>query len=111
MIELRSTNYYMIVNKSTKQALYVNHESKHLDKEQVVSENANQQVLGQVWMLVEVAPERYPNMYEIVHTVSTLVLTGEKDHMSIKFGKWKGNQLYFLQRHNPKIYPNQFWIK
>lgn len=45
-------------------------------------------------------------MYEIVHTISTLVLTAEKDHMSIKTGKWKSNQLYFLQRHNPKIYPN-----
>jgi len=57
-------------------------------------------------MLVEVAPERFPNKYEVVHTVSTLVLTAESNSMSIKPGKWKNNQLYFLQRHNPKIAPN-----
>lgn len=57
-------------------------------------------------MLVEVDPEHRPNMYEIVHTISTLALTGEKDSMSLKAGKWKTNQLYFLQRHNPKNQPN-----
>ena len=31
--------------------------------------------------------------------------------MRLKFGKWKHNQLFFLQRHNPKSYPNEFLIK
>lgn len=57
-------------------------------------------------MLVEVAPDRFPNKYEIVHTISTLALTGEKDHAAVKTGKWKSNQLYFLQRFNPKTNPN-----
>lgn len=111
LVEIRPTNYYMITHKATKQALYLNHESKNFEKEKVSLRDANEEVLGEVWMLVEVNPDRYPNMYEIVHTISTLVLTAEKDYLDIRFGKWKSSQLYFLQRWNARSYPNDFWIK
>ena len=63
-------------------------------------------------MIVEVAPDRFPNMYEIVPTVSTLVLTAEKNkEIHVTFGKWKSSQLFFLQRHNPKFNPNEFYLK
>ena len=62
-------------------------------------------------MLVEVSPDRYPNMYEIVHTVSTLVMTAQKDYIGIRFGKWKGSQLFFPQRCDIRKGPNQFWFK
>ena len=38
----------------------------------------DQNDLSQIWMLVEVSAEKYPGKYEIVHTISTLVLTNEK---------------------------------
>lgn len=57
-------------------------------------------------MIVEIAPERYPNQYEIVHTLSTLVLTAEKEWMEIRTGKWRGSQLFFFQKCNAKMFPN-----
>lgn len=57
-------------------------------------------------MCVEVSLDKYPGMYEISHASSALALTNEKDYMSLKPGKWKSNQLYYLHRHNPLGSPN-----
>lgn len=42
----------MIHNKAAKQTLFLNHESKNIDKETVTLQDPNQKILGQVWMLV-----------------------------------------------------------
>ena len=75
LIELRNTNYYMLVHKATNKALYLHDKAKDFEKETVLLADPDQTDLSQVWMIVEVAHDKYPNMYEIVHTVSTLVLT------------------------------------
>lgn len=31
--------------------------------------------------------------------------------MKLRFGEWKANQLFFLQRADAKNYPNLFWIR
>ena len=75
LVELRNTNYYMLVHKATNKSLYLYDKAKDFEKEQVLLSDPDQNDLSQVWMVVEVNHDRYPNMYELVHTVSTLVLT------------------------------------
>lgn len=51
--------------------------------------------INQIWMLEEI----FPNRYEIVHAVSTLVLEClfGTSKCKLEFGKWKNSQLFYLE--------------
>lgn len=63
LVELRNTNYYMLVNKATRTALSLNFKAKNIEKEEPTLAEPNQEDLSQVWMIVQVAPDRHPNKY------------------------------------------------
>ena len=106
MITLKNTNYYLLVNKENGKSLHLDASSKNYEKEKIHLAACNENDLSQIWMAVEIAPDRYPGKFEIVHTISTLVITSEKDEVKLKFGSWKSNQLFYLERIHPKNYPN-----
>ena len=51
------------------------------------------------------------NKYEIVHAYSTLVLTANKTGAWMAVGSMSANQLFFVQKSDPKNNPFQYWIK
>jgi hypothetical protein len=51
------------------------------------------------------------NQYELVHAYSTLVLTANKKGAWMAKGKWESNQLFFVQKSDPKNNPFEYWIK
>lgn len=52
LIELKNTSYYTITNKSTKKALYLDHESRNIEKEKVGLKGIDEEILGEIWMIV-----------------------------------------------------------
>lgn len=52
-----------------------------------------------------------PNHYEIVHAYSTLVLAADQQKARMEYGGWKRNQLFFVQKSDPKNNPLEYWIK
>jgi hypothetical protein len=56
--------------------LYISSGSKDFEDEKAFLDQVKHDSLGQVWQIVEVDPEgRKKDLYEFVHTRSTLVLT------------------------------------
>lgn len=51
------------------------------------------------------------NRYEIVHAYSTLVLTANRRGARVAYGNQNKNQLFFVQKSNPKENPLEYWIK
>jgi hypothetical protein len=51
------------------------------------------------------------NKYEIVHAYSTLVLSANKRGAKLVQGNQRGNELFFVQKSNPKENPLEYWIK
>jgi hypothetical protein len=51
------------------------------------------------------------NQYELVHAYSTLVLTVDKKSAKMAEGAWRSNQLFFVQKSDPKNNPLEYWIK
>lgn len=45
------------------------------------------------------------NRYEIVHAYSTLVLNAGKEDAWMSEGKWNSDQLFFVQKSDPKNNP------
>ena len=70
---------------------------------------SNPESLGQVWMIVEVDKEKKPDLFEIVHARSALVLEclrsgkiksffeGTSNHeMRLRYGNWENDQLFYI---------------
>lgn len=51
------------------------------------------------------------NRYEIVHAYSTMVLTANKKSAKLAPGSQNSEQLFFVQKSNPKENPLEYWIK
>jgi hypothetical protein len=84
-INLKNTNYYQIIHKRTQMGLYVTSGSNDFKGEKAYLANQDPGSLGQVWMIVAVDPDRKPNLFEIVHARSTLVLECLRPGMIVRF--------------------------
>lgn len=57
--------------------------------------------MGQIWMLMEVDPLSGKNTFEIVHAISNLSLTKEKDEdkdLKLSESRGKASQHFYLKR-------------
>jgi hypothetical protein len=55
--------------------------------------------------------EVHQNRYEIVHAYSTLVLSATRRNAKLVQGNQSSDQLFFVQKSNPKENPLEYWIK
>ena len=81
---IQNGKYYMMVHKGTKRSLFLPETFPKFEKEQLCLHLPNQEEIGQLWMFMEVAPEKFPDLREIIHTASTLVLTLKNQEISLK---------------------------
>ena len=51
------------------------------------------------------------NCYEIVHAYSTNVLTVDDKGAWVAAGKQSSNQLFFVQKSDPKNNPIEYWLR
>lgn len=100
---MKNGNYYQLIDKSTGNAL------TYLEKDNKLSLDApDQNDLKQIFMVEEVQQFKF----EVVHALSTLVLTRlSDDSLILSFGKQSSKQLFFVQKSDPKNHPDEYWIK
>lgn len=103
LLELKNGNYYHLINKSTGNALtYLQQDDK------LILDTPDDNDLKQIFMIEEVQQFKF----EVVHALSTLVLTRQSDSsIKLSFGKQSSNQLFFVHKSDPKNHPDEYWIK
>lgn len=101
---LKNGSYFYITNRETKLALTYNTDDPH---PKLSFDELNESRSDQIWMIEEVQQNRY----EIVHAFSTMVLTANRKGAKLAYGSQSKDQLFFVQKSNPKENPLEYWIK
>lgn len=95
-IDLEKGNYYQITQVSTGKALMMKHEqSRDYQNRIPLMGIPNDEDLNQVWMIEYIDKKQ---SYEIVHSLSTLVLENFTKDIRLTFGDWKSGQLFCVER-------------
>jgi hypothetical protein len=101
---LKNGSYFYITNRDLQKALTYNTDAPN---PMLTFDTFKESRPDQIWMIEEVQQNRY----ELVHTYSTLVLSANKKGSRMVYGAQRNNQLFFVQKSNPKENPLEYWIK
>jgi tRNA/tmRNA/rRNA uracil-C5-methylase (TrmA/RlmC/RlmD family) len=101
---LKNGSYFHITNRDNQQSLTF---PADLPNATLHFATLNENRPDQIWMIEEVQP----NKYEIVHAYTTFVLTTSSKGVKLNYGYQSSDQLFFLQKSDPKNNPLEYWIK